>query len=195
MKIKKKKTRKTLNKSKSRRKSKRSRQNIPVSRRIDNLNKLLEERTPSPSFEPPNPVDYFNSTMKSKKMNKSKTKKSSRIVQSMVNNYNPKYTKTDSKLKESIQREMKMSLSQAKQQFAEKMRKEETGARWRGQGSVALKSRREATMNSKRKMQTKSVIKTRRPKKKQISRTVYKTVDFFGCFLYGFWIFLTVFEI
>ena len=104
-------------------------------------------------------------------------KSNSRIVQSMVNNnYNHKYTKTDSKLKESIKKGMKTSLSQAKAQFAQKMKREESGARWRGQGSVRIKSRRENTMTSKRKMQTKSVIRRKRPKKKQMTRTVYKTV-------------------
>jgi len=136
---------------------------------------LDEERTPSPSFEPPNPTEYFNKTSK---LQKNKIKRNGRIVQSMIHNdFDHKYTKTDSKLKNTIESGLKMSLSQAKEQFEMKMKQDEVGARWRGQGSVRVKTKRDRTLNkSKRKLQTKSVIKARRPKKKQITRTLHKKV-------------------
>ena len=138
------------------------------------MNKHLEERTPSPSFDPPTKMDFMTKTTKEKQKSRMRN---GRIVQSMVNNdFDRKYTKTDSKLKETIDREMKLSLSQAKEQFAMKMKQDEEGARWRGQGSVGVKTRRENRTKTKRKLQTKSVIKTRRPQKKQITRTVHKRV-------------------
>lgn len=132
---------------------------------------LDDERTPSPAFEPPRPTEYMNTA----KNMRSKKARNGKMVQSMINNdYNHKYAKTDSKLKQTIQSELKLSLSQAKEQFALKMRQDETGARWRGQGSV--KPRRNRTTKKKRKLQTKSVIKTRRPKKAATARPVNKTV-------------------
>jgi hypothetical protein len=136
---------------------------------------LDEERTPSPSFEPPNPTEYFNKTSKLKK---NKMNRNGRIVQSMVHNdFDNRYTRTDSKLKNTIESGLKMSLSQAKEQFEMKMKQDEVGARWRGQGSVRVKTKRERTVNrNKKKMQTKSVIKTGRPRRKQVVRAVQKKV-------------------
>lgn len=158
---------------------------------------LENERTPSPSFEPPQPTEYQNTA----KNLRPKKARNGRIVQSMINNdYNHKYAKTDSKLKQTIQSELKMSLSQAKEQFEKKMKQDETGARWRGQGSVSVKPRRNRTTNKKRKLQTKSVIKTRRPKKAAIARPTKKKVGganggfgwffkgLFGFFWGEFWV-------
>ena len=134
---------------------------------------LDEERTPSPSFEPPNPTEYFNKTTR---LVKPKMNRNGRIVKSMVNNdFENRYTKTDSKLKNTIESGLKMSLSQAKEQFEKKMKKDEVGARWRGQGSVRVKRTRTPN-RTKRKLQTKSVIKTRRPKPKQTIKRVQKKV-------------------
>ena len=134
---------------------------------------LENERTPSPSFEPQKLVNYQNTAGNLR----GKMPRNGRIVQSMVNNeYNHQFAKTDSKLKQTIQSELKLSLSQAKEQFELKMKQDESGSRWRGQGSVRVKGRRNKTTNKKRKLQTKSVIRTRRPKKQVVARTTKKKV-------------------
>jgi hypothetical protein len=95
----------------------------------------------------------------------------------MVNNdFEKKYTRTDARLKETIDRELKVSLSQAKEQFELKMKQGEMGARWRGQGSARPKTRRDRTPKSKKKLQTKSVFKVRRPQKRQVTRTMHQAV-------------------
>ena len=153
---------------------KKSRTNIGVNRRIENLNKMLDERTPSPSFDPPAQVDLFQQPTKKKRRS---IKRNGRAVQSMVqNDFEKKYTRTETNLKETIDRELKLSLSQAKEQFAQKMKKDEVGARWRGQGSVRTKTRRNGRSKSKRKLQTKSVMKVRRPQPRQLTRTMHKAV-------------------
>lgn len=169
-----KKSQKRRKKYHSKKNIKKSRTNITVVRRIENLNKMLDERTPSPSFEPPTQMETMNHSSRQKRRS---IKKNGRIVQSMVNNdFDKKFTRTDTRLKETIDRELKISLSQAKEQFALKMKKDEVGARWRGQGSVRPKTRRDRTPKSKKKLQTKSVFKVRRPKKNQITRTVHQAV-------------------
>ena len=120
---------------------------------------LDQQCTPSPSFEPPNPREYFNKTSKVKQMTRN-----GRIVQSMVqNDFGEMGTKTEPNLKKTSESGLKQSLSRAKEHFELKMKKEEVGARWRGQGSVRVKRDRTVKRN-KKKLQTKSVIK-RRPRK------------------------------
>lgn len=160
----------------SRKSIKQSRKKITVTRRIENINKMMEkERTPSPSFEPPTPAEYQNTAKDLRRG----SFRNGRAVQSMIHNEYKQhpYAKTDSKLKQKIQAELKLSLSQAKEQFEKKMLQDEGGARWRGQGSVRVKTRRGRTTGKKRKLQTKSVIKTRRPKKQIDARPVKKKVS------------------